>query len=56
MESSGLPSYPHSHRWANALSAVIVILLMIIAGYTVGRDMALRDNARDAKVAQGAGQ
>ena len=35
-------------------SFTIVILLMLAGGYCVGKDMALRDNARDAKEAAAA--
>jgi hypothetical protein len=36
-----------AHRWLAALVCVIVF------GYSYGKDMALRDNARDAAMVQG---
>ena len=36
-------------------SFTVVILLTLAGGYCVGKDMALRDNARDAKEAAAAG-
>ena len=35
------------YRWALALTAVVVL------GYSFGKDMALRDNARDAGIVAG---
>ena len=31
---------------------VLVLLVMVVFGYTVGRDMALRDNAADGAAAE----
>lgn len=44
------------HRWTPASRLVLVVLgFALFAGYTVGKDMALRDNARDAALLERAG-
>ncbi len=34
----------------------IALVVVIFAGYQVGKDRALRDNARDAELSRGVGQ
>jgi hypothetical protein len=42
----GVADWLRKHRWLAALIGVVVL------GYGFGKDMALRDNARDAAVVQ----
>ena len=34
-------------RWANANRWLLALILFIAGGYVIGKDWALRDNARD---------
>lgn len=44
------------NRRTPAIRLVLIVLgLVLVAGYTVGKDMALRDNARDAATREPAG-
>jgi hypothetical protein len=44
------------HHWLRASRLVLVVLgFALFAGYTVGKDMARRDNARDAALLERAG-
>ena len=47
MSLQRLTDWLRNHRW---LAAFIVVLAF---GYSYGKDMALRDNARDAAMVQG---
>ncbi|MCZ8206205.1 hypothetical protein [Gemmatimonas sp.] len=34
-------------RWINHNRFLVVLILVVLAGYTLGKDRALRDNARE---------
>lgn len=42
-----------AHGWLRANRWLVVFACVIVFGYSYGKDMALRDNARDAAMVQG---
>lgn len=40
-------------EWMKAHSWWVALVLVLVAGYSVGKDVALRDNARDASAQTG---
>lgn len=42
-------------RWISHNKFLVALILVVLAGYTVGKDRALRENARDATALEGAG-
>jgi hypothetical protein len=47
---TGITSWLKARRW------VVAAVIIVFGGYTIGKDMALRDNARDLSVASEAEQ
>lgn len=42
-------------RWISQNKFLVALILVLLAGYTVGKDWAMRENARDAASPQRAG-
>ena len=43
-----MTAFESARRWVKSHPWCVAFLFVIIAGYTVGKDMAERDNSRDA--------
>ncbi len=41
------------YRWLAAMSWLAAMICVVVFGYAYGKDMALRENARDAAMVQG---